>query len=488
VIGIDILPDDVLLGIFDSYIYVEGHPLFVIRKTDVEKWHSLAHVCGRWRSLVFGSPHRLNLQLCCTPSTDSDALDVWPALPLLIQGDIALTSSVDNIIVALGHANRVCQVSLWETSPRRMEKVLVAMQVPFPNLTKLQLESRDETLQVIPDSFLGGSTPRLQVLRLDGIPFPGLPKLLLSANHLVNLYVAHIPHSGYISPDAMVALLSMLSSLEWLSLGFESPQSCPAWRSRRPPPSKRSIIPSLTSFDFIGVSEYLEDLVTYIDAPQLDYTRITFFNQIDFDIPQLAQFIGRTPAFRACDEAHVQFGDIHVDVELTSQTHGSDNATSWIEISCKEPDWQLSSIAQVCNSSLPPISTIEDLYIRHYYSQLVWETDAIENNLWLELLLPFTAMKNLYLSKEFAPGIAAALQELIRGRIAEVLPSLQNIFVKKLEPSGRFSENIGEFVAARQLSGHPVAISVWNGEEEEIAPLPFVPPTAETVKIQRVGQ
>ncbi|KAN0109365.1 hypothetical protein V8E52_009337 [Russula decolorans] len=38
-----------------------------------------------------------------------------------------------------------------------------------------------------------------------GIPFPGLPKLLLSATHLVQLWLANIPHSGYISPEAMVA-------------------------------------------------------------------------------------------------------------------------------------------------------------------------------------------------------------------------------------------------------------------------------------------
>jgi len=52
---------------------------------------------------------------------------------------------------------------------------------------------------------------------------------------------------------------------------------------------------------------------------------------------------------------------------------------------------------------------IEDLYIEHRYSHLVWKNDAIENTLWLELILPFPAVKNLYLFKDFAPGIAAAL-------------------------------------------------------------------------------
>jgi len=102
---------------------------------------------------------------------------------------------------------------------------------------------------------------------------------------------------------------------------------------------------------------------------------------------------------------------------------------------------------------------IENLYIKHRYQQLVWENDAIENNLWLELLLPFPAVKNLYLSKHFAPGIAASLQEIVG---TEVLPSLQNIFVKGLEPSGRFQENIRQFVAALELSGRSITISVWD--------------------------
>ncbi len=405
-IRIDILPDDVLLEIFDFYV---KEPLLHDTKSRVEAWYSLVHVCRRWRSLVFGSPHRLNLQLYCTPKILSRAtLDAWPALPLLIRGYLTSKSDTDNIIVALEHSNRICEVHLWETG--QMEKVLAAMQVSFP----------------------------------------------------VRIELYDIPHSGYFSPEAMVALLSVLSSLESLSLDFRSPQSRSDLESRRPPPSKRLVIPSLTRLVFKGVSEYSEDLLASIDAPQLDYLDIIFFNQIDFNSPQLAQFINRTPKCRACDEAHVQFYDRAVEVKLMYRTHESDSAASRIVISCIDSDWQLLSITQVCNSSLRPLSIAEVLYIEHRYRQLVWKDDAAENTLWLELLLSFTAMKNLYLSKEVAPGIAVTLQELVRDGITEVLPSLQNVFVEKLEPSGRFQEKTGEFVAARQLSGHPVAISVWN--------------------------
>jgi hypothetical protein len=283
----------------------------------------------------------------------------------------------------------------------------------------------------------------------------------LSATHLVDLKLSDIPHSGYISPEAIVALISVLSSLETLLVEFESPQSCPDRETRPPPPSKRSVIPALLRFTYKGVVEYLEVLVTGIDTPQLDNMQIAFFNQIDFDTPRLAQFINRTPKLGKRD-ATVQFNDDFAVVALSPGTLG-------ITISCREPDWQLSSAEQVCNSSLYPLSSVEHLYIEHKYRQLVWKSDDIENTLWLQLLLPFTALKNLYISKEFSLGIAAALEELDGGRIIEVLPSLQNIFVEWLEPWGPVEESIEKFIAARQLSNRPmvpIAISDWDKDSD----------------------
>jgi hypothetical protein len=182
---IDVLPDDVLLEIFDFYVNMRRRRCR--GKTEIEAWQSLVHVCRRWRSLVLGSPRRLNLQLCCKPETPAkDKLDVWPALPLIVRGSMALSSGTDNIIAALGQSNRVCQV-LLDVAVWELEEVLAAMQVPFPELTDLRLISDGETLPVIPDSFLDGSAPRLRNFELSGVPFPGLPKLLFSANHLVYL-------------------------------------------------------------------------------------------------------------------------------------------------------------------------------------------------------------------------------------------------------------------------------------------------------------
>ena len=454
-IQIDILPDDILLEICD--FYMKEYPNFPARG-NVEAWKSLVHVCRRWRNLVFRSPRRLNLQLFCTLKTPiRDKLDIWPSLPLFVWCFKTSSSGVDNIIAALGRCNRVCAVTVG-SADGQMEKVLAAMQVPFPELADLRLFSHSEMLPAIPDSFLGGSAPRMRYLCLKGIPFPGLPKLLLSATHLVDLHLYDIPYSGYISPEAMVALLSALSSLKNLTLEFQSPHSFPDWESRRPLPPKRSVVPALALFHFGGVIEYLEDIVTFIDAPQLNSFCLTFLNQIDFDTPRLAQFINCAPKLGKLD-ALVQFYDDLAGVRLPASSRTA--RTLGIEILSRNRNRQLSFIAQVCNSSLSPLTTVEDLFIKDE-SRLVWKTDTIENTLWLELLLPFTTVKNLYLSKKIAPLIVAALQELIGGRITEVLPRLQNIFVEGLKPSGPFQEDIGWFVTARQLSDHPIAISNWD--------------------------
>jgi hypothetical protein len=452
---IDVLSDDVLLEIFDFYVDTS---LSYLSKPRIEAWQSLVHVCRRWRSLVLVSPRRLNLHLYCTPETRArDTQDIWPTIPLIIVGNMASSSNTDNIIATLGQSDRVSQVSLWGFASS-LENVLAVMQVPFPELTylRLRLFSGDKTPPVIPDSFLDGSAPRLRYFSLSGIPFPGLPNLLLSANHLVKLRLLDMPHSGYISPEAIVALLSVLSSLEIFSLGFQSPQSLPDRESRSLPPPKRFSLLALDKFHFRGVTEYLEDLLTFINAPQLKYLGISFPHQIEFDSPRLARFINRTPNLSKRD-VHVQFHDMFARVELPA---GS--GTFEINISCREPDQQLSSIEQVCKSSLHPLSMVEDLYIEHQYSRLVWKNNAIENTLWLQLLRPFTAVKNLYLTTEFAPGIAAALQELVEGRIIEVLPNLENILVEGLKSSGPLQKKIGQFVAARKFPGHLIAISVWH--------------------------
>ena len=396
-------------------------------------------------------------------------LDIWPALPLIINGSgFYTTRSVDNIVAALKCSDRACYIKLGISETLDWKIFLAAMRQPFPELTYLDVRwiDDDETI-VVPDSFLGGFAPRLEVLRLHGTPFPGILKLLLSTTHLVHLRLHDIPHSGYFSPDAMAATLSTLTSLKSFSLEFNSPESCPDLEIRRLPPSTRSVVPVLTHFQFKGVTEYLEDLVTDIDAPQLNRLEITFFNDIVLsDTPQVIRFISRTPISSALEDAHLALRD---GVARVTFLYKNNTMEVELEVSvlCEGLDWQLSSLEQVCTSCLPFLSMLKNLSIyEHALSKADWK-DKIESRVWLGLLHPFTTVKNLYISEEIALLIGPALQELVEGRMTEALPTPENIFLEGLESSGHVQKGFGQLFAARQVSGHPVTISRWENPEKD---------------------
>ena len=151
------LPDDVLVEIFNFCLVeamedIEG----VYSEYKMKAWQALVHVCRRWRSVVFGSPRRLELKLVCTTQTPArDTLDVWPALPLVIDSN---TVYVDNIFGLLECSDRINQISLWGAN---WEDILEAMEVPFPELTFLWLNAETGPALPLSDSFLGGSAPRL---------------------------------------------------------------------------------------------------------------------------------------------------------------------------------------------------------------------------------------------------------------------------------------------------------------------------------------
>jgi hypothetical protein len=191
--------------------------------------------------------------------------------------------------------------------------------------------------------------------------------------------------------------------------------------------------------------------VARIDAPLLNGLDITFFHQLIFDTPQLARFVARTTnGTQPPVEARILFSFCNAEVTFPWRRFS-------LTIKCRQLDWQLLSLAQVCSLSFPEtfIPTVEHLYISN--SDLHWQDD-IEDSQWLEVFHPFTAVKYLYLSKGLASRIVHALQELA----GEVLPSLQNLILQDLHPSGPAQGAIEKFVAARQRTGHPIAVSHRN--------------------------
>jgi hypothetical protein len=438
------LPDVALLEIFHFYLVFHEGP---------KAWHTLVHVCRKWRNVVFGSPRRLNLRLLCTHKTPvREMLDVWPHLPIEVFDVRSEALDMDNIFAALDLHDRIYELCLSYSDKPGLEKVLAAMQQPFPELTNLFIGDGDDSTPVQTDSFLGGSAPRLRLLTLTGIPFPELPKLLLSATHLVDLSLERIPDSGYISLEAMIAGLTGLASLKILKIEYESYPIIPYQKSQYPPLQTPILLPVLTRLLFRGVYEYLEDFVARVDAPLLNQLDITYLQEESLDTPRLAEFISRAPKL---SEARVEFTcwPEEVQVILPQASCGKID----LRISCDE-DVQLPCLAQLCSSFFrrAPISVAEHLHLTQNGTYESYWSPDIESNQWLELFLSFPAVKRLHISPEFVPRIAPALQLAVE-RGTEVLPALQAFFFETL-PSEPVREIIRQFAVAPFRTGRTTTV------------------------------
>ena len=403
-------------------------------------------------------------------------MDVWPRLPIIIEyrrvpsvtsSQSAIPEDLGDLVAALRHHARVCRITLSLTG-HLVAAVIPAMQQPCPMLTYLRVQSCDDAAPspALPDGFLGGLVPRLQKMWLEGIRFPSLPKFLLGASGLVELRLDKIPDTRDISPQTLAKCLSTLPKLSSLSIEFQYRQCLPEPSLRHPPPPTRSVLPALAILFYKGESEYLEDLVSQIDAPRLSYAFIKFFNRLIFDIVELPQFISRTEKLRTLNRAEAFFDGQAVGIGFyRPETTVPRNLT--VRVACSPSDWQLSSLAQLCNQSSSLLWGVEQLDIRDCHPR---EPHLQEMMQWIDLLQPFTAVESLRIPMELGTRITPVLHELTEPRAAEVLPALNSLIFEELEPSssesGALQRAIDGFIAARKRSGHPVEVRRWDGKWE----------------------
>ncbi|KAI0286185.1 hypothetical protein BC826DRAFT_1109082 [Russula brevipes] len=447
-VTIDKLPDDALLEIFVFYLDYDIHGPY----QDFDKWHTLVHVCQRWRNVVFASPRRLDLRLLCRKDRPVRAMpDIWPALPISIDIEdfwsLRWKTRLDNFKVALEHPDRVRSINLTDVPGIRGDPLIAAMQVQFPELTEMRVGRCEPFIR---DSFLGGSAPRLRTLWLRSVPFPAAPTLLLSASELVDLTLDCIPISAYIPPATMVTCLSSLNKLESLFLGFVARPERP-----RPPPQSRVVLPTLIKFTFEGMSEYLEDLVAHIDTPVLNQLNVTFFPMTVFDVRHLKQFIDRAKELKPPKAAEMRFASwsIHIDMQ---QPHSSSSLGLGIKRRRYEGiGQQVSSLALLCDQVSHFFSLVERLDLQ---TAIRPRASARASTEFLEIFRLLTATRSLYVHKDLVPLIVPVLLELIGARCTEVLPNLRELFLGRSVSSGSVREAIRPFVDARRLSGQPVAV------------------------------
>ena len=450
---IEMLPDEILLGIFAFY---------VCEDYDKYRWETLVHVCRRWRSIVFAAPCRLNLQLVCTSGTPVKLkLNIWPALPISIQVYGRFYELNHNVLAALENHDRIREVHVNDMSDREIEILAGAMQIAFPALTDLYIHSLDDAMS-LSESFLGGSAPNLRSLQLMNVAFPALPKLLLSSPGLVGLSLCDIPHSGYISSEAIVDSLSSLTRLEYLQIELPSSRPPPDLTSQRRPPLTPILFPVLGTLFLKGVAEYLNQILDHMEAPHLNYVSIEFFDLPIFDVARISPWVGRAETFEAFDQAYMFFQSFDFKVVFSSRKGRTGGKVLLLSLRWKSSGWKLMELTM---DSWDPSSDPFDLCGLKGFLPPGW-TMVMGNTLWLHLVRIFTVTEHIYLTRQLASFVAPALLELTGRGVTEVLPILRNIFVERLDSSGPVQEALGKFAAARQLlSGHPVDVQPWVKEK-----------------------
>jgi hypothetical protein len=353
----------------------------------------------------------------------------------------------------------VCDIDIGVTS-LVLESMVEATQRPFPSLERVRITSNDPTGHSVlpsPGNFMGGSTPHLQNVYLDGIvfPFPELRRLLLSTDRLVELHLCNITDAGYFSPDALVAALSSLTQLKRLEVHFHRFTSLPAQSEADPPLSlERATLTSLTFIAFHGTSKYLEGLVAMVDFPSLTFVIIKFLNEFMFEIPQLCRFIGRVDALKSPSEVMVKPFLDNASITFTQRGERRRNLGElFLVISGGPLDWQLSSTTQIFTQLTPLLSNVKILAFGKYPSAAPAEQEEVDPARWLELFRPFSRVWSVRVTETLVPDVALALGGLSDDVAPGVLPALMSLILERHRDHPFVQEAVKRFVAQRQLSG-----------------------------------
>ncbi|KAH9956566.1 hypothetical protein BGW80DRAFT_1387442 [Lactifluus volemus] len=135
-------------------------------------------------------------------------------------------------------------------------------------------------------------------------------------------------------------------------------------------------------------------------------------------------------------------------VTITFSPRSSIDEVLKFEISCIELDWQVSSVAQICNQLSFVLSRIEQLSIGWILQHDMDDTQ------WLELFQPFTSVRTL---RVFSDTVLSGLRGFSGESAMQVLPALEELQLTEFHAS----QYDWPFIVARLSSDHPVVVRQW---------------------------
>ena len=484
-ISIHILDDDSLLNIF--YLY---RPFFLGEgENDLRHlyggdeiwvqgrwWYRLAHVSQRWRNLILRSASYLALSLVCTNGTPVESMLAHsPPLPLTIDygsEDGITAEDEEGILLALEQCDRVRHLRL-DLPVQNLQKLVMAIDGEFPILEYLIVGpwTKDSTALMLPETL---QAPHLRHLTLGGLTCPIRPRLHPTAASLVTLSLTIFHPSAYFQPNMLLQWISFMPQLESLAVIFTFPVSIRdvkrQLRVTHMPVTTHITLPNLRLFGFQGVSAYLEAVVCRITTPRLKKLQIQLFTQPTFSVPRLAQFMDTTENVRF-DNAEVMFKDKCIDVGMFSRE--AESYAFGLTVDCWHLDWQVSSMAQICNALSQVFSAVEHLVLRHkVHGQSSEEHNDVDRIEWRKLLRSFSNVKTLRVKDGLVEQLSLCLRLEDRELPLELLPGLQELTYSGTRDTG---DAFTSFIDARQNAGRPVTL-VRQSSSPSLSESPFEAP------------
>ena len=355
---------------------------------------------------LLGLASYLGVCLVCTFGTPVvDMLAHSPPLPFIIDYDDehdALTAEYEGaIVLALGRRYRVRRIRLAMPVPN-LQKLIVTMDEEYPVLEHLVVgpSKQDSTALMFPGTL---QAPHLRHLTLLGFADPIGSRSFTTAVGLVTpcLIITHA--HAYLPPDTLLQWISFMPELEILTIFFVFPVPI------------RDVV-------FQGVSAYLEALFRRITAPRLKTLEIDFFKQITFSVPRLLQFIN-IESFRF-NSTEFQFFDDNVDMKVYPHVGATMYAFS-IVVYCQHLDQQVSSVAQISNSSGQIFSAVE--HVTPVHSRSSEGRNEADGTEWREFLRFFSNVKTLNVDDGLVKEVSRCLQLDDGELLLVLLPELQEL-------------------------------------------------------------
>jgi len=457
-VTIQSLPNEVLLYIFSFHRLLSGTKK---RPPAVAwRWHTLTHVCQRWRDLIFTSLRHLEARLVIPRKSLETRSDSWPTPPLSVWYDSHSYSMSEeqkaDVVAAFEHSDRIREIHLPVT-------IGYSFWISICNKSFLELEhlalSGFRYPFALPHEFMGGSTSprRLRNIFLDDLYLPALPQLLSSCRDLVTLHLGHytLTRVQFISPKVLSTSLSATTRLEYLYIDClpVHTEFYPDSMSQNYSPLDLIVLPALSFLRFGGFIEYIEDLVSWIHAPYLEKLNV-YSDQSVLDIPQLSQFISRTERLNSLPfRTSISLGMGAFSIEHHFKFLPSPQQVSHVFFRCVDAgDWQVSQVEHICTQLSPLASSVKQLKVSafHLPQNLKRKTDTAP---WLQLLTPYNSVEEI----EFcAPctGIAWALKQSTGETAQGLLPALRVLRIRGFHSWS--IRRIRSYVAGRKRTGRPV--------------------------------